>query len=50
MLTQKDAEKFADWIIKQEQEMMKARYPLTKKQEKELNKKTNEELLRELGL
>ena len=49
MLTPEEVEKFADWIIKQEKKMMDLKYPLPK-DEKELDKKTNEELLRELGV
>lgn len=46
MLTKEEVEKFADWIIKKEKELMDKKYPIPK-DDKEL---TNEELLKELGL
>lgn len=49
MFTQQEAEKFADWIIKQEEKIMNLKHPLPENH-KELEKKTNEELLKELGL
>lgn len=44
MLTQKDAEKFADWIIAEENKMLAARYPISP----ETAAMTDDELLAEL--
>lgn len=44
MLTQEQAEKFADWIIAQENKMIAARYPITP----EIAAMTDDEILKEL--
>lgn len=44
MFTQEQAEKFADWIIAQENKMLAARYPITP----EIAAMTDDELLAEL--
>ena len=46
MLSQQDAEKFADFIIKKEMEMLAARYPISP----EVAAMTDDELLAELGV
>lgn len=45
MFTQEEAEKFADWIIAQENKMIAARYPI----DAEIAKMTDDELLAALG-
>ncbi len=50
MFTQEQAEKFADWIIKQENKMIAARYPISEEEKKELDALSDEELLEKLGV
>ena len=44
MLTQEEVERFADWIIAQENKMLAARYPITP----EMEAMTDDEILAEL--
>ena len=46
MFTKEETERFADWIIKKENEMLAARYPI----DPEVAKITDEELLEALGV
>lgn len=46
MFTQEEAEKFADWIVKKENEMLAARYPISA----EVVNMTDDELLEALGV
>ncbi len=46
MFTQEEAERFADWIIAKENEMLAARYPISP----ETAALTDDELLAELGV
>lgn len=46
MFTQEQAEKFADWIIAQENKMLAARYPISP----EIEAMTDDELLEALGV
>ena len=46
MFTKEEAEKFADWIIKKENEMLAAKYPICPK----VQKMTDDELLKALGV
>lgn len=46
MFTQQEAEKFADWIIAQENKMLAARYPISP----EVDAMSDDELLAALGV
>lgn len=50
MSSEKDIEKFADWVIRQERELMRARYPLTEEEEDKYSRMSHAELLAELGV